>query len=433
MPSLKELQDQMAVKRGELSALFEKAKTGEVDAVTGSPVFDLTKAGIGPEEIKKRNTELGEIGDSLRAAQEIDEAYKANQQAIRDQHQPDRKFDFGGGAGDPADPKEQERRARSMKSVGNLVTESDPYRNAIKSGVKMPFRTELDRSTKSASAQAQEMKTITEATGYAPYPALQPYIIYTPQRRLVVADLIPQDDTTQAIITYMEETTFTSAAAAVSEGAPKPVSDLGLTRRTLNPTKIATVFKITDEQLRDVPQFRAYVDNRGTFMVQLEEERELLGGSGTPPEMTGFLNKAGLNTQAMGADDIFTAHYKILTKIRTIGFADPSGYVFNPNDWQIARTAKATTGQFILGPPDQAGPESLWGLPVVQTVAMSAGTSLTGDWRMFSHIDRLWGLTVEVGYDGNDFTNNVATVRIEERLFLEIYRASAFGTVTSIA
>lgn len=431
MPSLAELQKTMETKRTELSALFEKAKTGEVDPESGSPVFDLAKAGIGPEEIKKRNTELGELGDSLRAAQEIDEAYKANQKAIQDLHRPNRTFEFSGG-GDPTDPQEQQRRAQSMKSIGTLVGEADPYKNAIKSGVKMPFRVELDRSMKSAQAQAEEMKVITEATGYAPYPTLQPYVIYTPTRRLVVADLIPQDNTNQAIITYMEETTFSNGAAAVAEGGPKPPSDLGLTRRTLNPTKIATILKVTDEQLRDVPQFRAYIDNRGTYFIQFEEERELLGGSGTPPEMTGFLNKAGLLTQAQSTDDIFTAHYKILTKIRTIGFADPSGYVLNPNDWQIARTAKATTGQFILGPPDQKGPDTLWGLPVVQTVAMSAGTSLTGDFRVYSHIDRLWGLTIEVGYDGNDFSNNVATVRIEERLFLEIYRASAFGTTTGI-
>jgi len=429
MPSLKELNDTLEVKRGELAGLFEKAKTGQVDPETNSPVFDLQKAGIAPDEIKKRTTELGELGEALRAAQEIDEAYKANQAAIRQQAQPNRKFDFAGG--DPTE--DQKRAAQSMKSVGQLIAEDQTYKRVLDSGTKTPFNMKIDRSMKSAVAQAAEMKTITESTGYAPYPTLQPYIIYTPLRRLVVADLIPQDDTDQAVITYMEETTFTNNAAAVSEGAAKPASDLGLTRRTLNPTKIATIFKVTDEQLRDVRQFRSYIDNRGTYMVQFEEERELLSGSGTPPEMTGFLNKSGINTQAMSTDDIFTAHYKILTKIRSVGYADPSGYVFNPNDWQIARTAKATTGQFILGPPDQAGPDTLWGLPVVQTVAMTAGTSLSGDFRMYSHIDRLWGLTVEVGYDGSDFSLNLSTVRIEERLFLEIYRALAFGTVTGIS
>jgi HK97 family phage major capsid protein len=252
----------------------------------------------------------------------------------------------------------------------------------------------------------------------------------------VVADLIPQDDTDAAFIIYMEETGFSNQAAAVAEGAVKPESADAFTRRTVPMTKIATTLPITDEQASDVPQIEAILRNRLGFMVQLEEERELLignpGGSNAA-EMTGILNKAGVLTQAKGSLDTFTATLTAITRVQSVtGFADPSAFIFHPTDWLNIRTIKDTQGRFIMGNPDMQGPEVLWGLPVVRTIAEPLGTILTGDFRTYAHIDRRWGLRVDVGYVNDDFTKNQAHLRAEERLALEIYRASAFCQVTGV-
>ncbi|MDQ3833993.1 MAG: phage major capsid protein [Actinomycetota bacterium] len=427
MPTVLEMQRDLDQKRGELARIFEEYKTDQKDE-GGNVVF---KAGIPIDEIKKRNDELTELGKTLDEAKEMDEIYQKSIRDIQESRKANRQFEFSG------NDKGENEPSNEGKSLGQLFAESREYKERKEKDTRNPFHTELKGVKVTEVFRNLETKAnFTTGAGFAPFVPRIPRVIMSAQRQPVVADLIPQDDTTASAIKYMEETTFTNAAAAVAEGGTKPESALQFTERTVPMTKIATSLPVTDEQLMDVPQIRAVIDNRLTLMLRLEEDRELLlgnPGGANAAEMTGFLNKSGVLNTAKGADDVFTAVYKAITAVRdTTGFADPSGIVFNPNNWLTIRTTKDGMGRFILGDPDQEGPERLWGLPVVKTVAMTAGTSLLGDFQMFSHISRREGIRIDVGYVNDQFIKNLQTILIEERLALEIYRAAAFSTVTGL-
>ena len=413
MPTLKELRGSLDAKRTEIKSLFDSNKTDKTDPDTGNPIFKDT---FPIAEYKSREKELNALTDEYDAMVQIDTAYQKNNAEVKAAAQPNRTFPFGDGGGP----------APATKSFEKLFTDSPEYKTWKER--KQAFGIDMNVSLKTLFSEA--------GGGYVPYPVQQPTLIYSPQRRLVVADLIPQADTDAAFIIYMEETGFSNAAAAVAEGAVKPESADAFTRRTVPMTKIATTLPITDEQASDVPQIEDILRNRLGFMVQLEEERELLAGNpggGNASEQTGFLNKSGVLTVAKGSLDTFTACLTAITRIQSItGFADPSAFVFHPTDWLNLRTIKDTMGRFIMGNPDQTGPERLWGLPIVRTIAEPLGTILTGDFRTYAHIDRRWGLRVDVGYVNDDFTRNQAHLRAEERLCLEIYRASAFSLITGV-
>lgn len=415
MATLAELIKERNTKSAELGAIFDKANTGQKDD-GGNPVFDLTKAETEPAEVIRRNNELTDLGKSIDAAREIDEAYKSHQAAIKAQHRITNAF--GGGAAG-----EDLSKVTSTKSLAEILPETD--------GLKAWKQT---KSQQSITVPGSIKTLLTTSTGYTPFVPGDTRVVLSPQRKPMIADLIPQDDTMEQFIAYMVETLFTNNADMVAEHGVKPESALQYTRTVVQMQKAATTLPITQETLMFAPRIEALVRDRIGLMVLLKRDSQLLTGSGTAPEIKGFLNTAGVLTQAQGGDDVFTALYKAITQVRsTVGFADPTGLVIHPNNWLTMRTLKDTTGRFILGNPDEVGPERIWGLPVVPTIAEPAGTALLGDFQTYSHIDNAMDLNILLAYVNDQAIRNEITMIAEMFFCLEIYRPSAFCTITGLA
>lgn len=254
-------------------------------------------------------------------------------------------------------------------------------------------------------------------------------------KRLVIADLIAPGTTDSNSITYMKETTFTNAAAPVAEGAAKPESALVFAQQVDPVSKIAHWLPVTEEMLEDVQQIRSYIDGRLRFGVALTEEDQLLNGSGTLPALRGILNRTGLTAaQARGTDTNADAIFKQITTIATTVFVQPDGVVMNPTNWQTIQLMKDANGQYYgSGPFAPAQQATLWGLPVVKTPTIAAGTGLVGAFQEAAQIFRKGGLRVEASNSHQDFfIKNLVAIRAEERLALAVYRPAAFGTVTGL-
>jgi uncharacterized linocin/CFP29 family protein len=393
--------NQEIVRRAErMEHLFEK----------GGDNYDLSEAEAA--EIKALNDELTELNKTREQKGEYQALRDQNVQRIKEQTQPVRSFPFPGAAasvGQPATPQ-----VIQAKSLGQLFVEHEEFLAAKG----------LTRRRVAVEFPNIDLKTVMSTdAGWAPQSL----------RSARVADLIPQDPTDQAAVVYMEETTFTNAADTVAEKGTKPEAALAYTQRSVTVEVIAVNIPLTRQQMDDIPQVRATVDNRLLLMLQLAEEDQLLNGNGTSPDLVGFYNKSGIQTQAKGADPTPDAIFKAFTKVRHTGFAEPTAVVLHPNDWQDIRLLRTADGIYIWGSPAEAGPERIWGKPVVATTAATENTALTGDFQLFAHISRRMGARVEMSTEHSDyFVKNQVLLQAEERLSLEIYRAAAFCTVTGI-
>lgn len=411
----KELGEAIGQKTEELGQYFKsRSRNGEIH-------MDADEVEI----TRTRNKELEAANKRYEQLKEVDTIYKQTVNARNALNEPTNIVPFQNG---DQNGNTQPNHTQSVKSLGELFTESRTYKSIPSHNDMTNYAVVLDEFDFGAFVKT----TMTTSAGYAPANDRTAVTVDFAVRRPMVGDLIPTDPTTVGTVKYMEETTFTNAAAGVTENDAKPESALAWTERTVPIEVIATYIPVTNQQLDDVPGLQGIINNRLTTMVRLKEEDYLLSGTGTPPQMTGFLVKSGTNTQARGADSNVDCIFKGMQAVRTVGFAEPTGIVLHPDNWTTIRLMKTVDGIYIWGSPSEQGPERIFGKPVVVTTAMTANSGLVGDFQLYSHISRRMGVTVIVGMINDDLIKNKKTILAELRESLEIYRAAAFTKCTGL-
>lgn len=322
-----------------------------------------------------------------------------------------------------------------FKTLGQLFVESQAFKGYDSMNRKSPT-VDIEVEDIILSLKASEMASKTLLTT-GDWPSLEqrlPGLLEYPRRRPVIADLIPQAQTTSKTITYVEENAGTNAADTVAEGSAKPESALSFTTKSTVVTKIATWIPVTDELMEDEPALRGIIDARLRLFIQLAEEDQLMNGSGSSPDLRGMLNVSGIQTQAKGGDPTPDAIYKAMTKIQIQAKLQPDGVIMHPNDWQDIRLLRTPDGQYIWGSPaEQSAAERIWGLPVVATEAAAENTGVVGAFGAATQIFRRSGISFAVSTEHEEyFIKNLMAIRAEERLAFVVYRPTALCTVTGI-
>lgn len=414
--TLKQIEEELGAKRKQLAEIFEQA------AVEGSDSLDLEKVttitGTTSEkaaEIRRRNDELSNLGKSRDELFDMDVIRKGNGDAMKRVVNP---FPFAPGDGSQADRKQSQ-------SIGAQFVESASYKGWGRGGSGQRASVEIPVTGFKATFDVGG----STLTGYD----RQPGIVLVGVQRPTVASLFARGETGQNTIRYVQEDTYTNAATAVAEGATKPEASFDTSEQDAPVKKIAVTAKVTDELFADFPALRDYIDGRLRFMVLQTEDTQLLTGSGAGANIRGVLNVSGIQTYALSAEPAPDAIYKGMVKVMTIGFFDPDGVVMNPLDWQDIRLLRTTDGIYIWGSPSEAGPERIWGLPVVLTTAMTQNTALVGAFKLGGQVFYRQGITVEsTNSNEDDFKRNLIALRAEQREALAIYRPKAFCTVTGV-
>jgi len=411
-PALEEAEAKLKAKQDVLAGIFAEAGP-EIDLMKVKSLSGDTYAKI--EEIRKLDTELAELGkecDHLRAV-------KTAGERTRTAPGPGGKVDAGGEQG--SEPGATTVTHQDTKSFGQHFVESKAYKD--RNGSIGP-EAKLDI----------ELKTLmTTTVGFPPETTRTGRLVDFATRPIQVTDLVPGTTTSQAAVVYMEETTFTNAAAEAAEGGTYAEAALALTEQSSPVRKIAVFLPVTDEQLEDEPQVRGYIDNRLPFMVRQRLDSQILVGNGTPPNLRGFLNVAGIQTQAKGADPAPDAVYKAMVKVRVTGRAMPNAIVYHPTNWQDIRLLRTADGIYIWGNPSDAGPERMWGLAVSQSDAITLGTALVGDFLNYTELAVRRGIDVQVSNSHSTFfVEGKQALRADMRVALIPYRPAALCTVTGL-
>jgi len=131
-----------------------------------------------------------------------------------------------------------------------------------------------------------------------------------------VADLMLEGTTNSNTIDYYQETTSTNAAAETAEDTTYPESAEAWTLVTENVRDIGHFIPATRDSIDDVDWLEGTVRARLAFGVRRREEVQLLVGDGTAPNISGILDRVGIQTMALGADARPDAVYKAMQLVR---------------------------------------------------------------------------------------------------------------------
>ncbi len=430
--TLTQAREKLAAKQDELGKVFAEAKTdGGYDFNKVVCLGADVKGSIAvAEKVKQMNAELNELGEHCDT---LDAAEKAAREH-GDREKAQRGFPLPGAGGSKGDA------PGAIKSIGQMVEESKGYQAWLGKGAPEGVTLTFDEMWPSdmlakgmAFATIGAKALMTTGAGYAPEAVRLPGFVEATSRPVQLLDIIPTDRTGQNSVKYMEETLRTHAAAETAEGAAFAESAFAFTERDSPVRKITDSVPVTDEQLEDVTMIGGYINGRLIFGIRQRLDGQVLIGTGAGSNLRGLKNVVGIQTQAKGADPVPDAFFKAMTKVRTVGRAVPTHSVMHPNDWQAIRLLRTADGVYIWGNPSEAGPERLWGLPVVQEDADAAGTGYVGSFQP-AHVGLFErrGVDVQIGYVDAQFKEGKRTVRADMRAALAWFRPAAFCSVPGL-
>lgn len=344
----------------------------------------------------------------------------------------------------------------SQKSLGTHFIESETYKELQGSGAlssnvgfkTAPFRPEIKAATDIISGTSAASGDRLGGGQALILPDFRPGILPLAQRPLTIRDLFSSDTTGGDQISYAVQTSFDNAAAAVSEAAvdgnpsgAKPQSSIGWSRRTEVIETIATWMAATRKQLSDAGQTRSLIDNQLRLMLDLEIEDQLLNGDGTSPNISGLLDRTGLQTLDLTSASTDKANLNGLRTAKRLirtgaARAVADGVVVNPVDSEEYDLMVDGEDRYragdpfgVIGPTSDAPP--IWRMRRVESEAVAEGTAIVGAFRVGGTVFEREGITILTSDSHSDFfTKNLIAVLGETRLGLAIYFPAAFVVVT---
>ena len=286
-------------------------------------------------------------------------------------------------------------------------------------------------------ARIEVKNTVTSGTTTV-FPQQNQAIISGDFKPLTIRQLFRAIPVASNMVNSLREASWTNDAAEVSQGAAKAESDITFEQYNVPITTVAHWIKVSNQLLADAPAIVAYIDTRLRDGLAQRIDAQLLNGNGTSPNLSGITDSGNFTAYTASSGDLLVdainrAKYQLWAK----GYM-PDAVIVNPADWgsmERAREYNSTVGygNYLYGMPGVAAGTNPFGVRIVLSSNMTTGKFAIGAFDTACALYNRQGATVEMGYINADFTNNLVTIRAEERLGLGVEKPSAiyYGDFTA--
>ncbi|RZJ82899.1 MAG: phage major capsid protein [Chryseobacterium sp.] len=238
-----------------------------------------------------------------------------------------------------------------------------------------------------------------------------------PQGDLNILQDADTSGTNAATIVWINKYGTEGNAEFIGEGDLKPLRSFKVKAETSNAKKVAVRFNVSTESLEDLDFLASEINSDGIDAVVRKTNDALLNSTGAGDEPKGITKYAGgyVLTTIKGEDpDNYGALRAGAAQVRSLKFRPNRGYI-NPIDAANMDLKKGANGQYVLPPFTTADGRKIGSISLVETDEIPVGFFLIGDMKRFK-IRPYKGIQVKAGYNGEDFSENMMTIIVEQRL-----------------
>jgi HK97 family phage major capsid protein len=221
----------------------------------------------------------------------------------------------------------------------------------------------------------------------------------------------------------------------VAEGGLKPLIDADFNVEYSPAKKVAGRMKASEEAISDFGWLLGAMENTLKRKHDIARQANILNGDGTGQNLKGIntiatpfnptmLGSIAGSMPAPGAAgepnnyDVLAAMYTAIV-VQSEGTFMPNVVFVNPIDVLQMELTKDSEGRYLLPPFISEDGTTVKGVQIVSQPAIAAGTFVIGDMRLLQLRD-VWGYTVRIGWENDDFSRNMVTMIGESRLHLYI-------------
>jgi HK97 family phage major capsid protein len=223
---------------------------------------------------------------------------------------------------------------------------------------------------------------------------------------------------------WVEEYDQEGTPVFIGEGVEKTQLDVQYKEQRAKVNKIGVHMKVTTEMLEDAGYLFSYIQTNGVKRVETVIENQLFTGSGTDPQLQGLLGKSTTFTGGSMAGKVESATnwdviHGIIAQVRAANGV-VNGVFVETGQFHVMLSEKDGDKQYILPSGvtfDAQGNLNAWGVRIIPTNALTgtAADFVGGDLSVIN-VRLRTGIQVAIGEAGDDFIDNLKTVRIEQRL-----------------
>ena len=266
---------------------------------------------------------------------------------------------------------------------------------------------------------AGTMALSTNVTGQGAQAEREAGITRIVRRNPFILELVNVGTIMSNVWEWVEQKNADGGAGMTAEGAAKSLADFDLVVASANVKKVTAYIKVTKEMLDDVALMRSEIDQELTELINLKIDDQLLNGTGATVNLSGINQTAtawaaGAFALTIPTPNVFDVIRTAINQVR-VNLFEPNYIVMHPTDVAKMDLAKASDGHYVLPPFISNDGTTVSGIRVVSNTGVTVDNFLVGDFTKYG-VRFKEGLTINVGYENDDFTKNLVTILAEARL-----------------